>query len=101
MAVVLTPGVSEQSSADIVVSNNNGLPVSIYTDDGSDIPYGAILYLRRLMPSGDYVDVSTAGYGKIVLNSQCNLFAISIPGTYKVYRPDISNFGVNIGVDAG
>ena len=101
MAIVLAPGVSEQASSDIVVTNSNGLPVSIFTDDGSEIPYGAILYLQRLTAAGVYVDVATAGYGKIVLNQQCNLFAISIPGTYKVLRPDISQFGVNIGVEAG
>lgn len=101
MAIVLSPGVSAQASLDIVVTNSNGLPISIYTEDGSEIPYGVILYLQRLTPTGTYADVSTAGYGKIVLNQQCNLFAISIPGTYKVYRPDISQFGVSIGVDAG
>ena len=101
MAIVLTPGVSAQASSDIVVSNSNGLPICIYTDDGSEIPYGVILYLQRRTPTGAYADVSTAGYGKIVLTQQCNVFAISIPGVYKVFRPDISEFGVNIGVDAG
>ena len=100
-SILITPGVSEQISPDIVVADSSGVAIGIYTEDGNRIPYGVVFDLERKTVAGNYQLVKTIDYGAVRLKYDLNVLLITTPGTYRVVRPDITEFGVNIGLQLG
>lgn len=98
---ILTPGQTAEDSATFTVADGASLLVSIYTDDGKDMPSGPVLSLKRADINGNFINVATAGFGRITFTWGCQQLVITSPGTYKVSRPDISAWGTNIGVQTG
>lgn len=82
------------TSSDITVAAGAVVTVALFTDraDGV-IPTAGLEYWL-------YLDTVSAD-NKIVDLGKCKGYstAISSPGTYRVKRPDISAYGVNVGVD--
>lgn len=100
-SILIAPGVSEAISPDIVVTDTSGTPISIYTADGTSVPYGVVFDLERKNVAGTYQLVRTVEYGAIRLKHDMNMLLITTPGTYRVVRPDITEFGVNVGLQLG
>lgn len=98
---ILAPGVSEAVSGEVEVLDSTGTVVSLYTDNGDPIPADVVLFLERKSITDNFERVATIDYGFIKLKRDCNVIAITTPGTYRIYRPDISNFFVNVGVQIG
>lgn len=98
---ILTPGLAAAESSEITVGNGDSVLVSIYTDDGENMPSGPVLSLKRADINGNFINVATPGFGRITFTWGCQQMVITSPGTYKVSRPDISVWGVNIGVQTG
>ncbi len=98
---ILSPGQSAQDSATFTVADGASLLVSIYTDDGENMPSGAVLSLKRADINGNFINVATPGFGRITFTWGCQQMVITSPGTYKVTRPDISVWGTNVGVQTG
>jgi len=98
---ILTPGQTAADSAPFTVADGASLLVSIFTDTGSDMPSGPVLSLKRADINGNFINVATAGFGRITFTWGCQRILITSPGTYKVSRPDISVWGANIGVQTG
>ncbi len=98
---VLSPAQTAADSSTFTVADGDSLLVSIYTDDGLDMPSGAVLSLKRADINGNFINVATAGFGRITFTWGCQQILITSPGTYKVVRPDISVWGVNVGVQTG
>lgn len=98
---ILQPSTIEGASANIIVTEGNSKLISLYTDTGDDIPYGVVLKLQRLTVAGYFENVSTTLHGPVLLKKDNKTVIINGVGTYRVYRPDISEFGVNVGVQEG
>lgn len=101
MTVVLAPGQTAANSSNIVVTSSESQVVAIYTDtDGVTVPPHVTMVVERQTAAGFFEPTSTAGVGTLLLSSASNVIHIVLPGTYRVRRPDISEFGVNVGVSA-
>ena len=98
---ILTPGQTIEDSDTFTVTDGDTILVSIYTDDGNDMPSGPVLSLKRADINGNFINVATPGFGRITFTWGCQQLVITSPGTYKVSRPDISVWGTNIGVQTG
>jgi hypothetical protein len=98
---ILAPAQFPGPSSEIVVGNDEQVIISIYTDIGGDVPHGPVLRLQREDINGNFMTVATPGYGKIFLSNGCQQVVITTPGTYRVLRPDITAWGVNVGVQEG
>lgn len=98
---ILAPEQTPANSSPITVTDTTPKLITIYTDSGVEIPYGVTLVLERLTVAGNYEDVSTAQYGRITLSKDNKSIVINGIGTYRVARPDITAFGVNVGVQEG
>lgn len=99
MPVVLAPGTAEATSVDITVNSGSPVPVSLYTTTGGDIPSGVVCQLLRRTAAGNFMELSTVGIGAIVLTGQSRMLVISTPGVYRVRRPDIAEYVVQVGVE--
>lgn len=99
--VLIEPGLTSTSSQAIEVTDSGGALISLYTQDGEPVPYGVVFYLERLSVAENYQPVKTIEYGQITLKHDVNALLITAPGTYRVVRPDISSFGVPVGVQLG
>lgn len=99
--ILIEPETFEASSPSISVPDSSGVAISLYTEDGTPVPYGVVFYLERLTVAGIYQPVKTVEYGQVVLKHDVNVLLITTPGTYRVYRPDITNFGVPVGLQLG
>lgn len=98
---ILAPGMTPAVSNEIEVAPGENVVVSIYTDTGEPIPYAISLYLQRKDVLDNFNDLSTLDYGFAALKRDSNMFVITTEGTYRVRRPDILAFGVNVGVQTG
>lgn len=98
---ILTPGQTQADSSTFTVNDGDSVLVSIYTDTGENMPSGPVLSLKRADINGNFINVSTVGLGRITFTWGCQQLVITSPGTYMVSRPDISPWGVNIGVQMG
>ena len=98
---ILTPGQTEAESNIITVADGASVLVSIYTDTGENMPHGPVLSLKRADINGNYINVATAGLGRITFTQGCQQITITSPGTYIVSRPDISAWGTSVGVQTG
>lgn len=95
---ILSPGQEAAFSSEIVVSDDSEVLVGVYTPDGKDIPSGIALRLQIRDINGNFITASTVGFGVIVLSRAAQQFIISRPGVYRISRPDISFFEVDVGV---
>lgn len=100
MATELTaPGQTEENSSDIVVDEGATKLLSIYTDeDGVDVPYGVVIKLQKQNVLGFWRDVYSPDFGRVAMRHDLFDLVITSPGTYRLCRPDISAFGVNVGI---
>lgn len=98
---VLSPGVIASDSATFTVGDDENLLVSIYTDNGNNIPSGPVLSLKRADINGNFINVATVGFGRIAFTWGCQQILITTPGTYLVSRPNITVWNVNVGVQTG
>lgn len=95
---ILTPGQTEAESDIITVADGASVLVSIYTDTGDDMPHGPVLSLKRADINGNFINVATAGFGRVTFTWGCQQITITSPGSYRVSRPDISVWGTGVGV---
>lgn len=98
---ILAPGQTESYSSEITIGADQEVTIQIYSDNGGGIPYGPTFRLQRKTILNNFEDVATIDMGRVVLKSDLTVLVLSASGTYRVYRPDISAFGVNIGVQTG
>lgn len=98
---ILAPAQTAGPSAEIVVGDDEQVIIGIYTDTGGDIPSGPVLRLQREDINGNFMTVATPGYGRIFLSNGCQQIVITTPGTYRILRPDLTPWGVNVGVQEG
>lgn len=98
---ILAPGQTPANSSNITVGDGDRIIVAIYITGGGDAPAGPVLRLQRQDINGNFMTVSTPGYGQIFLNRSCQQLIITTPGVYRVNRPDITNWNTNIGVQLG
>lgn len=97
---ILDPGLTAANSTDIVVADGAKVLLSIFTDTGGDMPSGPVLSLQRADINGNFINVSTVGYGRITFTWGCQQLTLDTPGTYRVSRPDITVWGVGVGVQS-
>lgn len=95
---VLLPAKTEAFSTQIVVGNDELVIVSLYTPDGNPIGSGPVLPLQFQVMTGDFLSVGTVQYGRIYFSQNLQQLTLSQPGTYRIYRPDISEWNYDIGV---
>lgn len=86
---VLAAGTTSATSSDIVVAAGATVSVGIFATSAT-IPDGVQIALRIDSPGDD----QRAG----VLNMLNPVQVISGPGTFRAVRPDISAYGVSVGV---
>lgn len=98
---ILAAGNTDVASSSFTVGEDECVLVSAFTSTGSDLPPGPVLTVQRQDLNGNYITLSTIGYGAVRLMMQCQHVTISMPGTYRVKRPDISMFDVEVGVQTG
>jgi hypothetical protein len=72
--------------------------VCIYTGADPLQNETATLKIQRMNNLGIFDDAFVAGVGQLILTEKNLCVAIDIVGTYRVYRPNISYFGTDIGV---
>ena len=98
---ILAPAQFAAPSAEIVVGDDEEVIIAIYSDVAGDIPSGPVLRLQRKDINNNFMTVATPGYGKIFLSNGCQQIVITTPGTYRILRPNITAWGVNVGVQQG
>lgn len=97
--IILTPGQTANASDDIVVVSGTPVVITVYTSDGSGIPRGIQLDLQRKTSINTWVDIFTLEYAKIMFKYDMNTLVLNYAGTYRITRPDITSYGVNIGAE--
>ena len=85
---ILAAGQSAATSTDVTVAAGSNATVGIFAT--GEIPAGVQISVRIDTP-GDDAPVA-------VLNNITPNHVLSGPGVFRVYRPDISSYGVNVGV---
>lgn len=100
-AKILDPGLTEEVSSEFTVGDAEQIFIGVFTESGGDLPAGPVLRLQRADINGNFISVSTAGLGLIHLSKNCQQVTITSPGVYRVLRPDISAWGVAVGVQHG
>ncbi|QDJ96374.1 hypothetical protein Xoosp13_188 [Xanthomonas phage Xoo-sp13] len=98
---ILSPGQTAANSSEFTVGDTETVFIAVFTDTGANLPSGPVLTLQRADINGNFITVATAGFGRIFFSANCQQLTINSPGTYRVARPDISPWGVNIGVQLG
>lgn len=98
---ILTPGLEPAVSSEIVVGESEQVIIAVYTDDGRNVGGGPVLTLERADLNGNFMTVSTPGYGRAILGRDSQQMIIASPGTYRVVRPDITPWGILVGIQAG
>lgn len=95
---ILLPAQTEATSTEFTVEDAESVVVSIYTSNGKDLPAGPVLSLKRADINGNFINVATPGIGRVVFNNGSQQIVVSSPGTYLVYRPDLTPWDVDVGV---
>lgn len=72
--------------------------VCIYTNADPLQNESPALKIQRRNNSGVFDDAFVSGFGQLILTEKSLCVPISTTGTYRVYRPDISYYGVDMGV---
>jgi hypothetical protein len=97
---ILDPGFTAANSTEFTVADGAKVLLSIFTDTGVNMPSGPVLSLQRADINGNFINVSTVGYGRITFTWGCQQLTLDSPGTYRVSRPDITAWGVAVGVQS-
>jgi hypothetical protein len=95
----LLPGKTRAYSDPIVIPEGSLGLVSVYVDGGGDVGSGPALKLQVQDINLKFVSVNSPEFGTIIFNDSCQQFVIATPGTYRVYRPNISAWDYDIGVE--
>lgn len=96
---ILSPGITQANSPNILIGDGEAVVVSIFTNSIiGDVPPGPVLRLQFRTITGGFQTVSTIQYGRVFLLNDCQQVVLSFPGTYRVARPDLSPWGVSVGV---
>jgi hypothetical protein len=98
---ILELGLTEENSAEFTVEDCKFAILSVFTEDGSDMPIGPVLIVQRQDINGNFISLATVGNGNVFLMAGSQQAAIRLPGTYRVHRPDISVWNAPIGVSLG
>lgn len=98
---ILAAGLTAAYSDTITVADGGSVLVSIYTDTGVNMPSGPVLSLEREDINGNFINVATVGFGRITFTWGCQQLVIDSPGTYRISRPDITVWGIAVGVQTG
>lgn len=98
---ILDAGTSQAFSNEITVSPGDSILLSIYTDIGVNMPSGPVLSLERQDINGNFINVATVGFGRVTFTWGMQQIVITSPGVYRVNRPDISFWGVSVGIQQG
>ncbi len=98
---ILDAGLTEAYSDEITVADGDCVLLSVYNPDGLDIPAGPVLTVQRADINGNFITLATVGYANIRFMANMQQVTISMPGTYRVARPDISVWNFEIGVSQG
>lgn len=99
---ILAAGTDEDVSSTVTVGDSDTVLLSVYTSTGDDMPHGVVLSLQRADINGNFINVSTVGFGRVIFTVGCQQLVITSPGTYRVARPDITPWGtVGVGIQTG
>lgn len=96
---VLAPGKTRTFSDEIQIAEGTLVLVSVYTATGKDLSFGPILTLQFKDINDSFVSVKTPKLGEITFSSNCQHVILGTPGTYRVYRPDLSSWSDDVGVE--
>ncbi len=97
--VLLTAGRDQTLSSSIEVDTNEILQLTIFCPTANipkDIPHFKV---KRKNYLDIYESFSVASVGAVVMNGSVYSITIPYPGEYKVFRPDITDFDIDIGVE--
>ena len=96
--VKLAPGQTAAVSSTISVASGDIKVISIYAGTDVPIPAGVDMKLQRQNAVGNWQDVYAPELGHVVLQPTLLNVVVSGIGEYRVVRPNISVYGVNVGV---
>lgn len=98
---ILDAGVTEAVSDEFVVGDGECVLLCVYNPDGLNIPSGPVLTVQRADINGNFITLATVGYAAVRFAANMQQVTISMPGTYRVARPDISVWNFEVGVSLG
>ena len=93
---ILHPGKSATISSNFDVDTT--MVVAIYSNNGT-LPTNVWIGLQRKSINGSWIDVENIKLGKLILTKNVSIFQIISPGTYRLIRPDVNAYGVDIGAE--
>lgn len=95
---LISNGKTRQTSTEITIYNGQFLTFSLTSD--SDIPTTMRQFkIERKNSENVFKPYSLNDGIFCYLDYDANSVTISVPGTYRIIRPDITNFNVNVGVE--
>ena len=98
MTILIEPGKNTQISNEFSVAEDEIKIITIYTEiDNVTIPAGVVFDIKGKTPAGFFQDVFDPQYGELQLSRKLPNIILSMRGDYKIYRRDITEFGVNVG----
>ena len=99
-ATLLAPGNTELTSATFTVVNGSPATLVAYSGDSSPIEYPGKVILQRKKMLDVFENFSTVYDGNILFKEDSKSYNVDIPGVYRVYRPDLSQFtNLSVGVE--
>lgn len=98
---IMEPGMTAEVSSTVAVEDGSSKLITLYTVDGTEIPYGIIFALERQTINGFFETVSISGVGRVILSKDSKSVLLTGIGVYRVKRPDISAFEMAVGVQEG
>lgn len=96
---IMAPGQTAATSTSVTVVSGTPAYLALYTDVGSPVPDGVSFDVLRQTEAGFFVLFYLPVLGRVTLNSEMTVLTLTIPGTYQVVRPNITEFLVNVGVE--
>lgn len=96
---ILAPAQTPATSTQFTIVAGTPTYLALYTDTGVPVPDGVSLDVERESVNGFFLPFFVEELGRVTLNSELTVLTLSIPGTYQVIRPNITEFSVNVGVE--
>lgn len=98
---ILEAGLTEGFSDEFTIADGECVLVSVYNPDGANVPAGPVLTIQRADINGNFITLATVAYSAIRFDTNMQQVTLSMPGTYRVARPDISAWNFEIGISLG
>ncbi|WAX21772.1 hypothetical protein [Stenotrophomonas phage RAS14] len=98
---ILAPGLTEAVSDEFTIADGECVLLSVYNPDGLNMEVGPVLTVQRADINGNFITLATVQYSAIRFDANMQQVTLSMPGTYRVARPDISAWNFEIGISLG